>query len=68
MQMYCRRRQKTMDNIRIAIYIRLSLADEDTGRRKDESNSIVNQRSLIHRFLDNHEELSLYPRTEFVEM
>lgn len=67
MQMYCRRRQKTMDNIRIAIYIRLSLADEDTGRRKDESNSIVNQRSLIHRFLDNHEELSLYPRTEFVD-
>ena len=56
-----------MDNIRIAIYIRLSLADEDTGRKKDESNSIVNQRNLIHRFLDNHKELSLYPRTEFVD-
>ena len=49
-----------MDNIRIAIYIRLSLADEDTGRGKDESNSIVNQRSLIHRYLDNHKELSRY--------
>ncbi len=56
-----------MDNIRIAIYIRLSMADEEVGHGKDESNSIVNQRSLIHRFLDKHEELSLYPRTEFVD-
>ena len=56
-----------MDNTRIAIYIRLSMADEDTGRGKDESNSVVNQRSLIHRYLDNHKELSLYPRTEFVD-
>ena len=56
-----------MDNIRIAIYIRLSMADEEVGRGKDESNSVVNQRSLIHRFLDKHEELSLYPRTEFVD-
>ena len=56
-----------MDNIRIAIYIRLSMADEEVGHGKDESNSVINQRSLIHRFLDRHEELSLYPRTEFVD-
>ena len=52
---------------RIAIYIRLSHADEDTGRKKNESNSVVNQRGLIHRFLDNHAELSRVPRTEFVD-
>ena len=52
---------------RIAIYIRLSQADEETGRGKDESDSVVNQRGLIHRFLDNHAELSEIPRTEFVD-
>lgn len=56
-----------MDDIRIAIYIRLSKADEETGKSRDESDSIVNQRSLIHRFLDNNEELGRYPRTEFVD-
>lgn len=56
-----------MDDVRIAIYIRLSMADEETGRNRDESNSVVNQRSLIHRFLDNNEELCHYPRTEFVD-
>ena len=55
------------DDYRIAVYIRLSAADEDTGKGKDESDSIVNQRSLIHRFLDGHPELSKYPRTEFVD-
>lgn len=56
-----------MENTRIAIYIRLSMADEETGKGKSESNSIINQRNLIHRFLDNHRELSAYPRTEFVD-
>lgn len=52
---------------RVAIYIRLSNADEGTGHTKGESNSIRNQRSLIHRYLDGHKELSDYPRTEFVD-
>lgn len=43
------------------------MADKDTGRSKDESNSIVNQRSLIHHFLDNHAELSKSIRKEFVD-
>ena len=56
-----------MPDMRIAVYIRLSNADEETGRGKDESNSVINQRSLIHHFLDSHPELSSYPRTEFVD-
>ena len=50
---------------RIAVYIRLSLADEDTGYSKDESDSVGNQRLLINRFLDNHAELSGCRRIEF---
>ena len=51
----------------IAIYIRLSCADEETGREKDESNSIVNQRSLIHGFLDRNEEFAGLTRIEFID-
>ncbi len=56
-----------MEKSEIAIYVRLSMADEDTGKGKDESNSIVNQRNFIHQFLDGHTELSKCPRTEFVD-
>ncbi len=52
---------------RIGIYIRLSMADEDTGYSKEESDSVGNQRMLINRFLDNHPELSKYPRFEFAD-
>ena len=49
----------------IGIYIRLSMADEDTGYgSKAESDSIGNQRMLINRFLDNHPELSHCQRSE----
>lgn len=52
----------------IGIYIRLSLADEETGNgNKAESDSIGNQRMLINRYLDNHPVLSKYPRLEFVD-
>lgn len=52
----------------IGIYIRLSMADEDTSYgNKAESESIGNQRMLINRFLDNHATLSKYPRLEFVD-
>lgn len=56
-----------MKEYRIAAYIRLSLADEDTGSVKSESDSVVNQRSLIHRFLDNNQLLSGCSRTEFCD-
>lgn len=48
----------------IGIYIRLSMADEDTGYgTKIESDSIGNQRMLINRYLDNHPVLSKYAHT-----
>lgn len=51
----------------VAVYIRLSQTDEETGKGKDESNSVGNQRGLINRFLDGREELALLPRMEFVD-
>ena len=56
-----------MQDYKIAVYIRLSNADEETGSKKDESNSIIHQRMLLNSFLDKHEELSSYPRTEFAD-
>ncbi len=56
-----------MTDYRVGIYIRLSLADEDTGGGKAESDSIGNQRELIHQFLDRHPQLKAAPRTEFVD-
>ena len=52
---------------KVGIYIRLSLADEDTGNSKTESDSIGNQRMLINRFLDSSPELSDRQRLEFVD-
>ena len=57
-----------MPDYRVAVYIRLSNADEETGSKKDESNSVVHQRMLLNRYLDQKEELKSCPRTEFVEM
>ena len=56
-----------MTDYRVGIYIRLSLADEDTGSGKAESDSVGNQRELIHQFLDRHPQLKAAPRSEFVD-
>ena len=56
-----------MNSYRIAVYIRLSQADEETGKKKDESNSVAHQRLLLNRHLDSNGELSGCPRTEFVD-
>ena len=56
-----------MPDYRVAVYIRLSNADEETGSKKDESNSVVHQRMLLNRYLDQKEELKSCPRTEFVD-
>lgn len=45
----------------VVLYIRLSSADEDRGE-KGESNSVVNQKLLLHQFLDKHPDLAHYPR------
>lgn len=56
-----------MKEPKVAIYIRLSMADEDTRRSKEESDSVQHQRLLIHEFLNRHQELKGAPRTEFVD-
>jgi len=56
-----------MSKKQIAVYIRISMADEDVGEGKAESNSVANQRKLINRFLDQHKELSGHTRTEFCD-
>ena len=56
-----------MKEPKVAIYIRLSMADEDTRRSKEESDSVQHQRLLIHEFLNRHQELKDAPRTEFVD-
>jgi len=50
------------DNV-IALYIRLSLEDENEG----ESNSVKNQRDLLNQYLDKHSELFSYRRIEFCD-
>lgn len=42
----------------VALYIRLSLEDDDLGAEKKESDSITNQRALIREYLKNHEEFA----------
>ena len=52
---------------KVGIYIRLSLADEDTGNSKTESDSIGNQRMLINRFLDSvnaNQKMSIFAEKE----
>lgn len=56
-----------MKEPKVAVYIRLSRADEDTHRTKEESDSVQHQRLLIHDFLNRHAELKDVPRTEFVD-
>lgn len=51
----------------LAYYIRLSEADEDTGKEKDESESISNQRSLILKYLKDHPEFDDWNIHEFVD-
>ena len=51
----------------IALYIRLSEADEETGFSKTESNSIISQRMCLSKFLDQDEVLSKYNRLEFCD-
>ncbi|MCD7751049.1 MAG: recombinase family protein [Lachnospiraceae bacterium] len=51
----------------IACYIRLSLADGEVGTFKDESNSIKNQRDLLHKYIDTHAEFDGWNVLEFVD-
>ena len=53
----------------IGIYLRLSLEDVDkrTNKAKDESNSIVAQRQLIQRHIEQNPYLSNLPQMEFCD-
>ncbi len=51
----------------VALYIRLSKADKETGESKDESDSIKSQRAMLHQFLDKHPDLAHYPRYEAID-
>lgn len=42
----------------VALYIRLSLEDDDLGEAKRESDSITNQRALLKDYLKNHKEFA----------
>ena len=51
----------------LAYYIRLSEADEETGKFKDESESISNQRSLILKYIRDHTEFDGWIIREFAD-
>lgn len=51
----------------LAYYIRLSEADEETGKIKDESESISNQRSLILKYINDHPEFDGWTIHEFAD-
>lgn len=51
----------------IGTYYRLSLADEDVGADKAESNSIQGQRGLVEGYIMARPELTTEPRQEYVD-
>lgn len=52
--------------MKVCLYIRLSSADKDL-KFKDESESIANQRALLHQYLREHKEFFPYEIFEFVD-
>lgn len=51
----------------LAYYIRLSEADEETGKIKDESESISNQRALILKYISDQPEFEGWTVREYVD-
>lgn len=52
---------------KVAVYIRLSRADEDVRSQYLESQSVSNQRKLAYDFIRSHPELSSYEIVEYVD-
>ncbi len=44
----------------VALYIRLSQEDNDTGVDKQESNSVTSQKTLLNEFVEEHNDLIVY--------
>lgn len=42
----------------VAMYIRISLEDDDIQDGKEESNSITNQRALLKKYISGHEDFA----------
>lgn len=55
-----------MGNKVVVLYIRLSKMD-DKAELNGESDSVSNQRVMLHQFLDKHPDLANYPRYEAVD-
>ena len=49
---------------KIALYIRLSVEDQ---MKKDESESIINQRYFLNDFLDRNDEFKSFQREEYID-
>ena len=49
---------------KIALYIRLSVEDQ---MKKEESESIINQRSYLNDYLNRYDEFKEFQREEFVD-
>lgn len=56
-----------LNNNNIAIYIRLSSSDKETGKTKKESNSIINQRLYINNYLDSNNKFRYLNRIEYID-
>lgn len=63
-----RERMSILKKHRLAMYIRLSDADEDVAAGiKDESNSITNQRNLLYTYIGEHDEFKSYEVLEYFD-
>ena len=55
-----------MENI-VALYIRISLEDDDIQDGKEESDSVTNQRALLRKYIYGHEDFRGASVKEFLD-
>ena len=55
-----------MENI-VALYIRISLEDDDIQDGKEESDSVTNQRALLRKYISGHEDFAGASVKEFLD-
>lgn len=51
----------------LAYYIRLSVEDRNKASKADESDSIANQRALLRKYVNEHEDLKLMQSADYVD-
>ncbi len=56
-----------MKEYKIAIYLRLSSADDKIGKGKEESSSIISQRGYINNYLDNYLSFRNAQKIEYID-